>query len=205
MVPFLRQAFLSSAVASAVAFLGAIPLASAAGFYEGDDMRHGNGGVVVFSSGALLFFLTLALIGPLTRVGASVASSLARSETRPAPAIALGLIACGTLCVICSLWFAWSSRDPMAPTVKQMEQSMANLKTQGFNNVNFTLPGPSNAAGSPGPMILDVLAFFLGTSLIGLGVWASFSSATSGAAGMDHYSTNHVFKAPIPGTDEARL
>ncbi len=197
----MKDLFAKLAVGVAVGFLGAIPMASAAGFYHG-QMPNGSVDPTVVASGIILFFLAVALIGPVLRAGSSLLSALGRSETRPGPAVALGLIAGGTLCVVASLVFAWSSyRSDVAATGQAMTQMMGRMKEMGITNFNFNFPTP-DAGSSAGPMILTILAFLLGSSLIGLGVWSSMGSRPVSA---DAYPNNRALKVPIAAADESRL
>ena len=110
------------------------------------------------SSAAVLFFLTIAVMGPLMRLGSSTMTALARSETRPAPPIALGLIVCGTLCVISSLWFAWSAHASSGP--QGLANAMQQMRSQLPNGASIQFDIPNFARGTStagGPMILTAM------------------------------------------------
>ena len=202
MLKSLKELLARVAVGVAVGFLGAMPMASAAGFYHG-DMSSGSEGSFVVTSGIILFCLTLALMGPIVRGGSSLLGALARSETRPSPAMALGLIAAGAVCVVASLGFAWSGyASNVRSAAEGMTRLMLTAKEAGINNFNFNLPSPDRSS-AVGPMILTVLAFLLGSSLIGLGVWSSLGMPAVGSA--FPYGNHHAPKEPIPAVDEARL
>lgn len=201
MIDFLKRSSLNLSVAVAAAFLGAIPLASEAGYYVPDQYNNGRGSEYIVLAAGILFFLTLSAMIPLTRLGSALLDSLGRAETRPVPAVALGLILCGTLCVISSVWLAWSARVSAPEAMARAMQMHAN----GGNGMSINFSGPAGGlvTSSFAPMILTILAFLLGSSLIGLGVWSSLDPANPGFG--SGFSNGRSLKTPIPAADEARL
>lgn len=202
MIEFLKRSSLNLSVALAASFLGAIPLATEAGYYVPDNSGSNRGSEYIVLAAAILFFLTLSAMIPLTRLGSTFLDSLGRAESRPVPAVALGLILCGTLCVISSVWLAWSARVSSAP--EAMARAM-QMHANGGNGMSINFSGPAGGlvTSSFAPMILTILAFLLGSSLIGLGVWSSLDPAHSGfGSGLFN---GRPTKTPIPAADEARL
>ena len=116
----------------------------------------------------------------------------------------MALIVCGTICSISALGFAWSARAANGPAASAdaTARVIAQMKSMGVSNFNFNFP-TAETASSVGPMVLTILDFLLGASLIGLGVWASLDpSASAHAWGLRN---GHLHKEPIPAADETRL
>ncbi len=170
--------FARFAVSVAVGFLGAYPLASSSGLMGLDWDRNSTGPtMVVVFSGIILFFVTLALIGPTLRLIRQVLDVLARVEERPRPAVAVTMLVLGTLCDISAMLIQLNAENRPPASV-----SMNIPGFNGGNNPGFNA-APSMAlqtSGSFGLGILTILTFLLGASLIGLGIWASLKpSATA--------------------------
>ncbi len=207
-----QRLFLSVAVAAAVAFVGATPLAQAAGFYKENPNYSTENAPILSFSGAILFALTVALIGPMLRLIGTTVATLKHAQSRPAPVVSITLIGCGTLCVVVSLWLAWSAKgmrpdaefaqamQAMAQQTNQtIQQTTRNTPNMGSANINWTITPQVTMkidppAQSAGPMILTILAFLLGSSLIAVGVWGSIDP-TAGSRAISH---NGVMKPAAP-------
>lgn len=203
MVNFLRRAFLNVSVASVVALLGAVPLASATGFDRGSDLgRPASERPLVWMCGFIVFCLTLAVMGPAARMIASLKATLERAETKPSPSAAIGMMACGTLCVLTSIYIAWmsSSASPLAGLKQSLKGMQDELRSANVPGISLNMNVPDVAAfqeGSTGTgsMILASLAFFVGLGLIALGVWATLPPSRQ----------QPPIKEPIPAADAASL
>ena len=75
--------FAKLAVSVAVGFLGAYPLASSSGLMGTGRAEQSAGLQSSSTNGIILFFLTLALIGPTIRLVRQVLETLSRVEERP--------------------------------------------------------------------------------------------------------------------------
>lgn len=193
-----RRLFLGITLAVVVALLGAIPLAGASGFDRVGSYHHNpSNSSLVWFCGFILFFFTLAVLGPIANALSALVERLARTEARPTQTAAVAMIACGTLCVLSSLYLAWmsSSSGPINQVRGQMQDIMRSVNANGVS-VNLSLPGGAMDEGSgSGAMILTVLVFTLGVGLISLGVWATLPASP--------YSP--PIKTPIPAADATSL
>jgi hypothetical protein len=152
--------FAKLAASVSLGFLGAYPLARTTGLMATVQPHQQNS--IIITSGLILGFLTLALIGPTIRLIRQVVETLGQVEDRPKPMVAGVMLLLGTACAISSLQIAMnnSSRPPLG----------LSMNIPGFNAGTNVVSQPS------GSFLLDVLTlltFLLGVSLVGLGIWAS--------------------------------
>ncbi len=189
MFRFLQKAFLSLALGAAVGFLGAKPMTSAAGYPTQMRFNDESPSPQMVTCGTILFFLTIAVIGPVQRGVGGLIAALNRSKTKPAPPIAMAMIVCGTLCSLGSLLLAWTARSPGLEMLDALKRS-----AQNGMNINFNLPAESFQGGSVGPMVMTALVFTLGASLIGVGIWASLDASPSSLP----TANGPLVKEPIP-------
>lgn len=174
--------FAKIAVSVAVGFLGAYPLASATGLLGNDRiMDQYQEKSFIVSGGIILFFLTLALIGPTLRLVRQILDTLSRVEERPRSPFAGVMLLLGTTCVISAVLFQYNAATRPPATV-----SMNIPGFNGGNNVGFnTNPGMViQSSGSFGLGILTILTFLLGASMIGLGTWASIKPSAPSAGAL---------------------
>jgi hypothetical protein len=203
MASLLRRWFLNLIVAVIVALLGAIPLSNASGFApQGPTAFHFNdhpgNSPLVWTCGAILFFLTLAVMGPITRAIGTLVARLGQTEARPTPGAAKTMIGCGTLCVVSSLYLAWmsSTSSPINQIKGQLQEMMNSVNANGVK-LNLSLPGEAfDGSSGSGAMILTVFVFALGLGLIALGVWATLPASLQSRA---------PIKTPIPAADATSL
>jgi hypothetical protein len=144
--------FAKFAVSAAVGFLGAYPLASSSGLM-GLDMNPNSPGptMVVVFSGIILFFLTLALIGPTLRLIRQVLDALSQVEERPRPTVAFTMLCLGTLCDISAMLIQLNAGNHPPASV-----SMNIPGFNGGNNPAFNA-APSMAMQTSGSFGLGVL------------------------------------------------
>lgn len=207
MIEYLRRSFLGVMIGAIVGLLGAVPLAGATGFNQ--ERYSSSVTPLEFTCGFLLFLLTLAVMGPVTRGLTGLVATLRQTDARPGPIATLGLLSSGTLCVISSLYFAWASRvvNPAAEMARQMQESLRGIEVPNapHMNVNVSVPSLSNVAATTGSgaMILTVLVFVLGVGLIAMGVWAVLPPGPRAAT---YPANGHMEKpAPVPAADAASL
>jgi hypothetical protein len=141
-----------AAVALAVAFVGATRFALAAGF----ELGHGSEGKIAFS-GIVLGLVTLAILFLLAKVTGAVVSGLAGTAARPATAVTVTLIICGTLCCVAVLILLLWRPAPSAGVAVQ----------RNGGQVTFF------ASGSLMVLALTAAVFFAGVGMVGIGIWGS--------------------------------
>ncbi len=144
----------------AVGFLGAYPLASSSGLMG--TVRPDQQDPIIITSGIILGFLTLALIGPTIRLVRQVLEALGRVEDRPRPPVALAMLVLGTICAMSAMQIQLSAANRPPASV--------SMNIPGFTTTAGVAAQPSSSLGLG---ILTLLTFLLGAALIGLGIWAS--------------------------------
>jgi hypothetical protein len=162
--------FAKIAVSVAIAFLGAYPLASSSGLMG--TVREDQRNSIIITSGFVLFFLTVALIGPTLRFIGQILDTLARVEERPRPTVAWTMLVLGTVCAISAMHIQLQAGNHPPASV--------SMNIPGFNSST-----PSMAVQSSGSLALSILTFLtflLGASLIGLGIWASLKPSAKAIA-----------------------
>jgi hypothetical protein len=181
-IDVVRDMFAKIAVSVAVGFLGAYPLASSSGLlgaaYFHDDSSQNS---LIMSSGIILFFLTLTLIGPTLRLARQILDTLGRVEERPRPPVALMMLFLGTFCAISAMIIQLNAEN--------RPPSSISMNIPGFNAGNNPGLNPSpgmaiQPSGTLGLGILTILTFLFGTALIGLGIWASLKPSATVTARM---------------------
>jgi hypothetical protein len=173
--------FSKLAVAVVVGFLGALPFTSASGLISGLGIEFSQSiALLTFVSGFILFVLTLALLGPLSRLALKTVDALGRVEERPGPNVTLGMLGFGTLCAIASVLIQYNA----LPTKADVTMNVRN------SGIAF------QSSGSSGLGLLTLLTFLLGASMIGLGIWASLKPAATTA-------TLQTIKPKAPEFDES--
>ena len=197
MFSFLRRYLLSILIGIAVGLIGAIPLADATTFERGST-PFTNESPLVWFNGILLFLLTVTFLTRLTPLVAFLFAAVGRCEPRPKPPVAIGMMACGTLCVLSALYLSWASRySPAFEALQTMQGTMKEALAKGIT-YNFTLPDQIfKMQPSLIPMLLTALVFSMGAGLIALGVWASIAPPAPGSP--------TAIKVPIPAADAASL
>jgi hypothetical protein len=116
----------------------------------------------LIAGGIILFFVTLALIGPALRLFKQIMEALRQVEERPRPALAFAMLCLGTLCTVSAMLIQLNAGAQPAPTFTMTET--------GFTAGSRVSVAPPASLGLG---ILTTLTFLLGANLIGLGVWAS--------------------------------
>ena len=183
-----------------VGMLGAVPLANASGFQRSPTWQEPGQSPVVWICGFIVFVVALATLGPACRFIASTVAALGRMESKPSTAAAIGMMACGTTCLLTALSIAWmsSSSGPLAGLNQSLQGMQEQLHTLSGSGVTLNLGIPQIAAGAntgAGSRILSTVTSIVGLALIGLGVWATLPPVR----GLP------PVKRPIPAADAASL
>ena len=154
---------LAGALAVAVGFLGANAFADAAGFPIPRDPNRDAGYVALrVVCGLVVFAVAWVVFSFAFRELHALAHGLARSQTRPAPPIAMTCLICGTACVIAALL----------------------VQLYGLRHPAVTV-GPGFGASVHTPLmahIVTLAAFLLGVALIAVGIWSSMGRGPNAQA-----------------------
>jgi hypothetical protein len=150
-------------LAIVAALLGANPLGDAVGLPDPRLVEHEWGNALFWRivCGVVVGLLALAIIGFLAAQFAALARALARQRERPGMPISIALLACGTACVLATLWFEY--RLATAGSVATMQAAASAGGAVMAVGVRTALAGQLAALGT----------FLLGCLLVGLGVWSS--------------------------------
>jgi hypothetical protein len=173
------------AVAVAVGFLGASPFTMASGLIPGLGLDFHSVGPLTTVSGVILFILTLALLGPVTRLVQKTLEALGRVEERPGPAVTLGMLGMGTLCAIAAMVVQYNALGAQS---SGLTMHVGNMPSQVV----------VQSAGSFGLGVLSILTFLLGAAMIALGIWASLKPSSTPPI-------PHAIKPKVPEFDEAAV